>query len=342
MLGYIADRKAQDLLGKRFVKYTGNGGGILKPSEANQNAFDALQFQPNTDKLYRPNANEVGEIQATYTSTVGKIYYKIKYAQNTTVISNQYIQDVEDSDLPFRSNRQSIRVGRGIRLLLTNAGKTFSDSSIELFVNAYKAEIDKLNDIFSRFEVVEGSEIIGWYNYTTYESTNPSLGTSCMRYSHCQDYFDIYVNNPEVCKMVILKSEEDGKIKGRALLWQIETPVRTTFMDRIYYNYESDINLFKEYAKRNGWAFRPTNDFNVPDSIIMPNNTHVHGEITTKVKRVSYDYYPYVDTFKYYNTSTGHLTSKEPNDRESYIQLSSTSGYYYYWDYDDSDWNEYE
>ncbi len=39
--------------------------------------------------------------------------------------TSAYIEDVQNSDAPFKNNRQSIRIGRGIRLLLTNIGKTF-------------------------------------------------------------------------------------------------------------------------------------------------------------------------------------------------------------------------
>ena len=350
LLGYCIDRKAQDLLGKRFVKYTGRGGGILKISESNQTAFNALQFQPTGDRLYRPSEYEIGEIQASYTSKStgslrGTIYYKIKFGQNTTVISNGYIEDVQNSDAPFKNNRQSVRVGRGIRLLLGNIGKSFTDNGINLFVNAYKAEIEILNDVYSKFEIVEGEDIKHWYYVRNYESSNPTLGTSCMRHAECSDYFGIYVENKQAVKMVILKSDQEGKIKGRALIWQIETPVKTTFMDRVYYNNESDLNLFKEYAKKMGWAIRPTHDYNAPNVIIMPDGSRVSGEISTKVYSGSYEKYPYCDSLKFYNTSTGHLTSGDEqasNIKDSYIWLCSTSGGYSHWDDYDREWHEYE
>ena len=60
------------------------------------------------------------------------------------------------------------------------------------------------------------------------------------------------MQSPEVCTLVIYKSDDDtDKILGRALLWKLRDGKR--FMDRIYTANDSDVQLFKDYAKENGW-----------------------------------------------------------------------------------------
>jgi hypothetical protein len=94
-----------------------------------------------------------------------------------------------------------------------------------------------------------------------------------------------------------------------------------------------------------GWAIRPTHDYNAPNVIIMPDGSRVSGEISTKVYNGSYEKYPYCDSLKFYNTSTGHLTSGDEqasNIKDNYIWLCSTSGGYSHWDDYDGEWRDYE
>ena len=95
--------------------------------------------------------------------------------------------------------------------------------------------------------MVQGESIAYWYNYKNYLDRSGSLGNSCM--SNVDDeYFDIYMSNSDVCKLLILKSQENpNKIVGRALLWTLTGGEK--YLDRIYTIKDSDIELFKDYAK---------------------------------------------------------------------------------------------
>jgi hypothetical protein len=50
-----------------------------------------------------------------------------------------------------------------------------------------------------------------------------------MKYDRCQEYFDIYIENPDVCSL-ILKDPVESSIHGRALLWILD---ETKYMDRV-------------------------------------------------------------------------------------------------------------
>ncbi len=132
------------------------------------------------------------------------IYVKVKFPGGVTVINKNYIRPVDIHKMPFAQNRQTIRVGRGIKALLSKTDYKFTDSEIEQFVNKYKSAWDKMNDIFRNFELVNGDDIGRWYNYGMYD--NPSrgtLGSSCMKSSRVS-FFHIYMKNPDKCSLLIL------------------------------------------------------------------------------------------------------------------------------------------
>ena len=65
----------------------------------------------------------------------------------------------------------------------------------------------------------------------------------CLIRIRCQKYLDIYVMNPEVCRLLILKDEEnEDKIRARALVWKLDDD--SFFMDRIYYTEQHEIDIF--------------------------------------------------------------------------------------------------
>ena len=157
--------------------------------------------------------------------------------------TNKGISFIRDDRLynvnnPFEEKRQSMSVGRGIKVILKSIKYNPSDSEVEKFVNQYKATYDKFKGIFINFELINGEEIKDWYMEDNYLDSTGTLGNSCMRYKSCQNFFDIYTDNQASCNLLILKKTDtnnpDGKIKGRALVWKIESPVKGYFMDRIY------------------------------------------------------------------------------------------------------------
>ena len=197
------------------------------------------------------------------------------------------------------------------------------DKDLEEFVNLYKATVDKMNDRFQYFESIKGQEIGHWYHYSNYEERSGSLGSSCMSNVNT-DYFDIYISNPDVCELVILKSEEDDSlIVGRALLWTLRDGKK--FMDRIYTSKDSDVQLFKDWARENGWYTKQYNSSTDSGRANAPDGMQVDlGTLTVDIKKGMYEAYPYLDTLKYFNPGKGTLSNVRGSGEE--YTLEDTSG----------------
>ena len=216
----------------------------------------------------------------------------------------------EDVDF-FNLNRQTIRVGRGVRAILNAAKVNVVDKEIEDFVNKYKAVIDSINDILSHFEVVKGYAIAEWYNYEKYEkgTDRGTLGSSCM--ADVEDsFFDIYCKNPDKVQLILYKSPDvDGKIKGRALLWKLDDG--KMYVDRIYTHEDSDVELFRQYAKRNGYYAKYRNSSSTDSTSIDPTTGNsVDLTLSVHLNPGRHSKYPYLDTFKYYNPATGVIHNR--------------------------------
>jgi hypothetical protein len=202
-------------------------------------------------------------------------------------------------------------IGRWIRHIFSDVhGITLDNNKIEEFVTTYKSTYDMIYSIGDYlFEIVRGENIRYWYLESRYEVISGQLGQSCMRYDRCQPYLDIYVENPEVCQLLILKSNKiPGKIIGRALIWTLASGDK--YMDRVYTIIDSDKLIFFDYGKTIG---------------VSKNNSNTHSHLKVNTKVIDYDYYPYMDTFVYYKPETGLLSSKEIVDDEV-LQLNNTNG----------------
>ncbi len=152
--------------------------------------------------------------------------------------------------------RTEISIGRWSRRII-NKVEEQPDSEIEKFVNMFKAKFDEFK---SKIEIVEGEEIRKYYLYSSYESKGGSLSGSCMNVDNLRDTrkFDLYVKNPNVCKLIILKYKNSDKIVGRSLLWKLENG--EYYMDNPYTIYQSDYYTFLNFAKKNGYLYYTDKD----------------------------------------------------------------------------------
>jgi len=323
-ISFIPDRRAGQIIqaNQDKVTYTGNRG-FLSHSDANKNIFARLDYTPQGETTYHPSTGEEGVILSTTQSpTSDRVYCKVQFPGGISVINKERLRKVEIDKLLYSQNRQPIRIGRGIRAMLKPSGVTFTDSEIEDFVNKYKAAWDKMNDIFRNFEVVKEDKIAYWYNSINYAARTSTLGSSCM--SNVEDeYFDIYVNNPEKISLVILKNDDGDKILGRALLWELDQP-KITFMDRIYTASDSYIQLFKDYCYKMGWYHKVHQNSGSSEilNIDSAGNKTVKSEaLQTGLKTLragDYQKFPYLDTLKYFNISTGVISSDYNFKRSSH------------------------
>ena len=223
----------------------------------------------------------------------------------------------------WHKGRTQMGIGRWARRVIVELHKSsIPDSDIEQFVNQYKATFDG-DDV--NFEIVKGEDIRKYYLESNYETSRGQLGNSCMRYMRCQPYLDIYVKNPEVCSLLILRSDkEPEKIKGRALLWKLETG--EGFQDRIYTINDSDRELFEDWGIKNGYK---------------KNYDNTHSIMYVQLGKYSYSQFPYMDTFLAYSPTEYKLSNDESLWPErGYWHIQHTDGSYRSDDVVWSEWHD--
>lgn len=210
--------------------------------------------------------------------------------------------------------RVDIKIGRFIKKSLTkDTIKTFNitDKDIEDYVNMFKSyfTLDKNN-----LKIIEGEEVLKWYledNYAkTFDLQTGSLWRSCMRQSDRNKFMDLYAKNNDLCKLLIFLTD-DGKLRARALLWDnvVDESGKTyKIMDRIYSIYEHDTFLFKSWASENGYITKLNQSANGEESFQI-NEIPINLKLRINLKESRLKYYPYLDTFKFFNYEDGYLTN---------------------------------
>ena len=331
---FLTPKKASELEEKVSKSvFLSNGFRPLTRSSNNDQVFNF--FNLSYSNMYRPSAGEVGIIDdVEYESpSSGNKYVKIEYPSGVFIVNKNYVEKFnpnnKDKNYFFKSRLRTFgRVGSAISTLLKSAGVSFTDKDLQDFVNAFKAGFDTLKDVFKNFKLVTGDDIKFWYNERNYVSSNriTPLSQSCMRYTLCGKYLEIYVKNPQVCKLLILVSPEDSsKIKGRAIVWTLSDG--KIFIDRIYYIDESDVTLFRIYAKEKKWYSKKDNNSTNYAGCIDPNDAVVNlGDISVNLGNYDYEYYPYMDTLKYYNSAKNKLSNYPISNNELFLE--DTSGGY--------------
>jgi hypothetical protein len=220
------------------------------------------------------------------------------------------------------------------RFIIQNLPK-FSEESIQKFTKKFKTVIKETKEIVN-FELVDGSDIIFWYDRRNYENDGGTMGASCMSYDDCGRFLNIYRNNPNQCKMLILKNTEGNKIKGRALVWKLSKPENSIFMDRVYSNKDEDELLFINYAKREEWLYKDEQKYG-GTYIIVPGKGSQEVEMEVVLENINFDMFPYVDTLRYFYKEQKKLSNSNDLDGD-YFTLTDTEGHYEQWrDADDYD-----
>lgn len=334
-LSFIQDKKASTLLSKlkNEIDVTWNGqGGILKNNADNEDVFSALGYvRPESGNLPRPASTQTrGKLlRDTISPKSGKIYVLVKFGDMETVLNKEFLNFVDrSSEIWTQSGRQPMRVGRAVTALLQNAPVKHTAVEIADFVNRYKTKIDELNDVFRFIEVVSGDDIAKWYHVRNYEdkSGGSELHRSCMA-RKSDSVFEIYTKNPEVCQLIIQKSESDpDKISARALLWTLNSGKK--FMDRVYFNDPQSIELFRSYCKENNiWAKYNNNSGAFSSAINPENGSREEIEIEVILERRNYVQFPYMDTLKFFHPKKAILDNSHEGEPDWY-KLEDTGGDY--------------
>jgi hypothetical protein len=239
-----------------------------------------------------------------------------------------------------KSGRQSAKIGRFIKKLISKEHfETFkiSNTHLESFVNAWKSWFEKVDYVL---KVVSGDEIRFWYDESNYAKVNGcqtgTLWKSCMRHRARLSFLDLYTKNPN-CKMLVMIINQDGRevVRSRALLWsdvkvsksysEDFTPDVVNIMDRIYTTHDSDVTLFKKWADESGYI--PKWEQN--------SKSHLFFDIKSQPVKIKciidlpfskFEYYPYLDTFPYFNSNNKQISNDPYSFKWEYILVQSTGG----------------
>jgi len=250
--------------------------------------------------------------------------------------------DEDKSKYYETSGRGVIKIGRFAQALLNDPDViedlelSFVEDNIqgltprdyEEFVNLYKSEFIVVSN---EFKLVKGDEIPYYYDvYNHAYGDKGQLGSSCMRYTKCQEYFSIYQKNPEVCQLLAYVNQ-DNKVLGRALVWKLEKKVdgcpAEYFMDRVYCGNDSDMIKFKNYAKEKGWVMKDRNNSGVIESLFFNyNGTVILSHIIVQLKDFRFENYPFVDTVSYLHLGNGKLHNIKGKNT---VELTDTGGEIY-------------
>ena len=291
---------------------------LLEATIIFDNKFDSL-----LNKIESPIADELKKISGIEVDTnYNYITYDVDKEDKVFFIPDDKAKKVED---PETLKKSDMNVGRFVRAILTKAGVNVDPKELESFVSKYKSEILVEKEAFSRFEIVDGENIRYWYLTDNYYTSAGILGSSCMRYAHCQNYLSIYCENPDRVSLIILKSSDDPeKISGRALLWLDDQGRK--FMDRVYIINSGDTESFIKFAKENGFYYKKHQTYETGDPIMF-NGKELEPDdswVTVTLKYANFDDYPYMDTLKYLIKDENKITSNFLSNYDA--ELTSTSG----------------
>lgn len=185
---------------------------------------------------------------------------------------------VGDSEL-VNSKRQKIKIGRFIKYIFN-----FNNKVIEEFVSVFKS-FSLEEGLY--FETLKGHEIIEAYKKENLVLLS-ALGKSCMN-DKPNFFFDIYCKNPNQISLLILRNKRDNKILGRSLLWELSNG--KILMDRIYYS--------DEYIRKKFWNYCLEKKY--------INSSTTKGDFEIKLDYFNCNFYPYLDTFKFFYKFDGRL-----------------------------------
>ena len=283
--------------------------------------FSFTQIKKAVNSL-KKSTEEFAKTHGLGLDTLTKIYTNIENGKTSQSDVNHLYNDA-----PWNLKDKARSDAKIAKLVNQIFPDKYTNKEVEEFTNLFK----KIGDTTSEFALVEGEDIRKWYNEDKYEFTTGELGNSCMRYRRCASYLDIYVENPEVCRLLILKSEDGLEIRGRVLIWKIaEIDIENVeyYMDRIYAIDDATKLMFQEYADKQGWLKRLTSNYGDSRDFKLGDDIYKEVEATVQLKKWKYDYYPYMDTFKRLKKSEGLLINDDDDDDQGYYIMTHTDGSY--------------
>jgi len=267
--------------------------------------------------------------------------YKNPWISDAGHVIDLHDQQFKSKDHPVWSKfRAETTIGRFVNTIFpkkyvanmkrADLDKMDKPEDVESFVNMFIATVEAHSKIL---KFVDGEQIKHYYSSDRYAKAGGTLGGSCMNSPSKGKYLEIYVNNPDTVRMLVLYPEDvRDKIIGRALVWKLDEPNGRTYMDRIYTANDSDQYLFIEYAKTKGWLYKSSQAYGWEYDIV-DGQSGSRKRVPMKVQMksdVDYAYWPYFDTFQFYKAKTGVGTNDGDNverDDNWYYMVDPSGGY---------------
>lgn len=214
-------------------------------------------------------------------------------------LTHDRIQKISQEEVWTSPKRYHQKPGALISKLLKN----ITGKEVENFSNLFRAFSDKKD---FEFEIIKGEKIKNYYHESSYASVSGSLGNSCMRYSKCSKFFNLYSDN-KVEMLVML--DKFGSLLGRALLWNCG---EYKIMDRIYTVSDEDfLFYFTFWADKNDYYHKKRQNWSNTLQFIK-NGLEEELKLQYKLDSSNYSYYPYIDTFKWIDFESGTLFNYKP------------------------------
>lgn len=211
----------------------------------------------------------------------------------------------------------------------------------KIFKNIPSKEIENFSTLWRlfatqvkfNFSIQSGMQMKRWYYQDNYREQRGTLGNSCMKHEKCQDYLSMYTENTDVIKMIVMTDPENDYLLGRALLWELDG---VKIMDRVYtLNDEEYLHHFKVWADKNGYIYKFEQKWN--NSVWFESfGKKKQLNLSVKLKNYVFDRYPYLDTFKFVDFTTGELFNYKPEGK-NIRTLTGSDGKFYGSDYLDQD-----
>jgi len=232
-------------------------------------------------------------------------------------LTPERMEQIDISDYWTSTRRFQAKPGA----IVTKLFKNISGREVEKFSNLFRSQINK--PIFE-FSIIKGNRIRDYYHHESYASSEKgSLGASCMKHDSCQKYLDLYADNDDVISMLIMKDSYNQLI-GRALLWNFGSH---KIMDRIYtYCDEELLFYFKQWATNNGYLYKSEQNWFNTLQFEQLGSKRQELKLEVTLKNSGFRYFPYMDTFKFFDTKTRTLTNYQTNSQYLRTLCSSEGG----------------
>lgn len=210
-----------------------------------------------------------------------------------------------------RDGRQEAKPARAITQIMRNAMlRSITSRDLEIFSNLYKGRATDLYNI----QVTSGDGLCEVY------ALKAEGFSSCMNGGYHASKLRLYQENPNQVRIAYVQVND--KCLARALVWTANDG--SVIMDRVYGSEEFQ-TMFKDYARDQGW-WKKRCDSAGDSPFISPDGDNKDRYFTITLADGDFEYYPYVDTFRYQNGNELSNNEDFSIDTDEGYELTCTDG----------------